>query len=214
MPAICDALSNELEREADGGTPAPLEGLRLCLSGAAPLPEATARRFQSLTGAQVVEGYGLTEASPVTHVNPPAKPRVGSIGLPLPDTRVRVVDLDTGLRDVGPGEPGEMLISGPQVMNGYFANPEQTDLALHRDGQGHVWLRTGDVVRYDEDGYFYVLDRRKDMIIRSGMKVYPARVEKVLARAPQGGGSRRGRPARSCPYRDRRCRHRFDRVPR
>jgi long-chain acyl-CoA synthetase len=181
VPAICDALSNELERDADGAAPPPLEGLRLCLSGAAPLPEATAKRFQRLTGAQVVEGYGLTEASPVTHVNPPAKPRVGSIGLPLPDTRVRVVDLETGLRDVGPGEPGEMLISGPQVMNGYFANPEQTDLALHRDHQGHAWLRTGDVVRYDEDGYFYVMDRRKDMIIRSGMKVYPARVEKVLS---------------------------------
>jgi len=185
VPAICDALSNELESESGGAAPAPLEGLRLCLSGAAPLPEATAVRFQRLTGAQVVEGYGLTEASPVTHVNPPAKPRVGSIGLPLPDTRVRVVDLETGGRDVGPGEPGEMLLCGPQIMTGYFANPEQTDLAMHRDGHGDVWLGTGDVVRYDEDGYFYVMDRRKDMIIRSGMKVYPNRVEKVLAAHPR-----------------------------
>jgi long-chain acyl-CoA synthetase len=185
VPAICDALSNELEREADGAAPEPLHGLKLCLSGAAPLPEATAVRFQRLTGAQVVEGYGLTEASPVTHVNPPAKLRAGSIGLPLPDTRVRVVDLETGVRDVVPGEPGEMLISGPQVMSGYFANPDQTDLALHHDSRGDAWLRTGDVVRYDEDGYFYVMDRRKDMIIRSGMKVYPARVEKVLSAHPR-----------------------------
>jgi long-chain acyl-CoA synthetase len=182
VPAICDAISNLLEKSPG---PAKLGDVRLCVSGAAPLPQPIAERFKRLTGAVVVEGYGLTEASPVTHVNPPGNPRTGSIGLPMPDTRVRIIDLDNGPRDAKPGEPGELWISGPQVMLGYFANPEETRKALFTDAQGAVWLRTGDIVRYDEDGYFYVLDRKKDMIIRSGLKVYPLKVENVLRRHAQ-----------------------------
>jgi long-chain acyl-CoA synthetase len=128
----------------------------------------------------VIEGYGLTEASPVTHANLPDEARVGSIGLPMPDTRVRVVDLEDPARDVPVGQVGEMLVCGPQLMRGYFASPEQTARTLFTDDEGHTWLRTGDLARYDEDGYFYIVDRRKDMIIRSGLKVYPGKVEKVL----------------------------------
>jgi long-chain acyl-CoA synthetase len=182
VPAIAHALSDALERDPEGTR---LEDLRLCVSGAAPLPLEIAERFTRLTGAQIVEGYGLTEAGPVTHVNLPGKPRAGSIGLPMPDTRVRIVDLETGQRDVALGEPGEMLIAGPQVMSGYFAQPNETRRALSTDEHGTVWLHTGDVVRCDEDGYFYVLDRQKDMIIRSGLKVYPARVESVLRSHPE-----------------------------
>jgi long-chain acyl-CoA synthetase len=201
VPAICDAISNELERENHAAPANPsdasnngngsgvartarLEGLRLCISGAAPLARAVAERFERLTGARVIEGYGLSEASPVTHANLPGKSRFGSIGLPLPDTRCRVVEIDDPTRDVPVGEPGEMLICGPQVMSGYFASRVDTERVLIKDADGATWLRTGDVVRMDEDGFFYVLDRTKDMIIRSGLKVYPAKVERVLARHP------------------------------
>jgi long-chain acyl-CoA synthetase len=192
VPAICEAISNELEREddsttinGDGEIKAPkLQGLRLCISGAAPLTQAVAERFERLTGSRVIEGYGLSEASPVTHANLPGKPRYGSIGLPLSDTRCRVADLDDPSKDVAHGDPGELLVCGPQIMSGYFANPHDTALSLFKDADGISWLRTGDVVRMDDDGYFYVLDRKKDMIIRSGLKVYPAKVERVLCKQP------------------------------
>lgn len=184
VPAICDAISDRVEADEDK-TETTIEGLRLCMSGAAPLPRATAERFERLTGAKVIEGYGLTEASPVTHANLSGAARLGSIGLPMPDTRVRIVDLDDPGRELGCGEPGEMLICGPQVMTGYFANPDQSSLALSTDDAGDTWLHTGDVARFDADGYFYVIDRRKDMIIRSGMKVYPGKVEKVLRTHPR-----------------------------
>jgi long-chain acyl-CoA synthetase len=179
VPAICDAISNRLET-ADSHPAAPLRGLRLCISGSAPLPSAVAQRFERLTGSSVIEGYGLTEAGPVTHANIPAHTRAGSIGLPMPDTRIRVIDIDRPNDTVGAETPGELLVSGPQVMRGYFANPDQTAQALKTDPDGTIWLHTGDIVRYDADGYFYVLDRKKDMIIRSGLKVYPAKVERVL----------------------------------
>jgi long-chain acyl-CoA synthetase len=181
VPAICDAICDLLEKEQDSATDQPLNtGLRLCISGAAPLTRETADRFKRLTGATVVEGYGLTEASPVTHAGLPNNLRAGSIGLPMPDTRVRIVDLEDTSRDVPVGEPGELLISGPQIMSGYFANPEQTHKVLLTDAHGDTWLRTGDVGRMDADGFFYLLDRKKDMIIRSGMKVFPVKVERVL----------------------------------
>jgi long-chain acyl-CoA synthetase len=178
VPAICNAISDQLEHKEDAQ---PFHEMRLCFSGAAPLPADAAQRFGRLTGVPVVEGYGLTEASPVTHACLEGSPKALSIGLPMPDTRVRVVDIDHPDRDVAPGEPGEMLIAGPQVMTGYYANPEHTTRSLTTDSHGVTWLHTGDIVRYDPDGYFYVLDRKKDMIIRSGLKIYPAKVEKVLA---------------------------------
>lgn len=183
VPAICNAISDLLEKEQpiNGDKQSIIEGLRLCISGAAPLPRSTAERFERLTGAKVIEGYGLSEASPVTHACLPDLVRAGSIGLPLPDTHVRVVDFDDPMREMPIGEPGELLINGPQVMAGYYANPEQTSKVIIRDAAGKTWLRTGDIVRMDSDGFFYVLDRKKDMIIRSGMKVYPGRVEHVLS---------------------------------
>jgi long-chain acyl-CoA synthetase len=182
VPAICDALSNEIERR--GRTSIRLS-LRACISGAAPLPIEVARRFEQLSGARVVEGYGLSESSPVTHVNPLSCPRYGTIGLPLPDTHCRVADLENSDREAAVGQPGELLVAGPQIMAGYFGNPDATELALWTDPTGRTWLRTGDVVRMDEDGFFQILDRKKDMIIRSGMKVYPAKVEKVLKQHAQ-----------------------------
>jgi long-chain acyl-CoA synthetase len=179
VPAICDALCGEIERRRPDG-PVQTLGVRACISGAAPLPRELAERFEKLAGVRAVEGYGLSESSPVTHANPITRPRYGSIGLPMPDTLCRVVDLDDGTHDVPTGQPGELLVAGPQIMSGYYRNAEATHRALWTDEQGRAWLRTGDVVRMDEDGFFQILDRKKDMIIRSGLKVYPAKVERVL----------------------------------
>jgi long-chain acyl-CoA synthetase len=157
-----------------------IHSIRYCLSGSAPLPLEVAKRFEQLTGANLVEGYGLSETSPVTHVNPvEGERRAGSIGVPLPDTDQRVVDLETGSRVLATGEVGELAVRGPQVMLGYYRQPEETDLVL-KDG----WFRTGDVARLDADGYAYIVDRKKDMINVSGMKVYPREVEEVLFQHP------------------------------
>lgn len=156
-----------------------LESVDACISGAAPLPLAVQETFERLTGGRLVEGYGLTEASPVTHANPIwGERRPGSIGLPWPDTEARVVDPSTG-EDVPVGKVGELAVKGPQVMKGYWQHPEETAAVL-RDG----WLLTGDLARMDEDGYFYVVDRKKDMIIAGGFNVYPREVEEVLFEHP------------------------------
>ena len=152
----------------------------LCVSGAAPLTREVFERFEALTGGRLVEGYGLSEASPLTHCTPLfGERRAGSIGVPFPDTEARVVDLTSG-EPVAPGEEGELEVRGPQVMAGYWGRPEDTAEVLH-DG----WLRTGDVVRMDADGFFYMIDRRKDMIDASGFKVLPREVEEVLLMHPK-----------------------------
>jgi long-chain acyl-CoA synthetase len=157
------------------------ESLRVCMSGGGPLPIEVRQKFESLTGGKLVEGYGLTETSPVTHINPPeGSSKVGSIGLTVVDTEARIMDLETGTRELPPGEIGEIVIRGPQVMQGYWNKPEETAIAL-RDG----WLYTGDVAKKDADGYFYIVDRKKDMIIASGYKVYPREVEEVLFECPK-----------------------------
>jgi len=151
-----------------------VRSLRICLSGAAPLPVEVAKRFEEITGARLIEGYGLSEASPVTHSNPVlGEARKGSIGLPLPSVEARVVDEEG--QEVPVGEVGELVVKGPNVMKGYWKRPEETQKAL-RDG----WLFTGDLARMDEDGYFYIVDRKKDMIIAGGYNVYPREVEEVL----------------------------------
>jgi len=183
VPAIFEALSDALEERAQPEVCAVLRR-GVVTSGAAPLSPTTQRRFEKVTGSRIVQGYGLTEASPVTHVNPPAATREGSIGVALPDTICRVVDLEDGRREVAPGEAGELMISGPQVMHGYLDNPVETSAVLHVDRDGRRWLRTGDVVRVDDDGYYAVIDRRKEMIIRGGLKVWPAKVERVLKLHP------------------------------
>jgi len=159
-----------------------LASLKACISGAAPLPMAVAKRFEEITGgATVVEGYGLSECSPVTHANPLVGERKeGFIGMPLPDTDVKLVDLDEPDREVPQGERGEMCIRGPQVMLGYWNRPDESGLVI-RNG----WLHTGDVAIMDEQGYFKIVDRIKDMILVSGFNVYPTEVEAVLFHHPK-----------------------------
>ena len=159
-----------------------LRSIKACISGSAPLMLETANRFRELTGGNLVEGYGLTEASPVTHCNPvldPAKNRIGTIGLPFPDTECRLFDIETGEREIAPGEAGELVVRGPQLMDGYFGRPEETAQAL-RGG----WLHTGDIATIDADGYVAIVDRKKEMIIVSGFNVYPREVEETLAAHP------------------------------
>jgi long-chain acyl-CoA synthetase len=150
-----------------------------CLSGAAPLPPSLVERFEALTGGRLVEGYGLTETSPLTHGNTVhGERRVGSIGVPVPGTDARIVDLDSG-EPLPPGREGELEVRGPQVMLGYWKRPAETAEVL-RDG----WLRTGDICRMDAEGWFYVVDRKKEMIDASGFKVVPREVEEVLLMHP------------------------------
>jgi long-chain acyl-CoA synthetase len=154
--------------------------VKSCFSASAPLPVDVLQKFEALTGARIVEGFGLTETSPVSHINPMRTVRkVGSVGIPFIETDSKIVDLDTGTRDLPPGEDGELLIKGPQVMQGYWNKPAETALVL-RDG----WLFTGDIARMDEDGYFYIVGRKKDMVIVSGYNVYPDEVDGVLAAHP------------------------------
>jgi long-chain acyl-CoA synthetase len=158
-----------------------LKSVKACISGAAPLPRAVAEKFHRVTnGAQLVEGYGLTETSPVTHVNPFDEPKHGTIGLPIPDTDCRIVSLEDPDSEVPVGERGELCIKGPQVMLGYWNKPEAT-AEMIRGG----WLHTGDIAIMDEEGFFRIVDRMKDMIIVSGFNVYPTEVEAVIYRHPK-----------------------------
>ncbi len=159
-----------------------LTSIKGCFSGSAPLPVEVIRDFENKTGAVIVEGYGLTESSPVTHINPYAggKRKVGSIGVPIPDTQCRIVDLNDGKTDLPVGESGELLVKGPQVMKGYWNNPKETAGTLTEG-----WLYTGDIGKMDEDGYFYIVDRKKDMILSGGLNVYPRDIEEVLYENPK-----------------------------
>jgi len=160
-----------------------LTSIKFCISGAAPLPPEIQKKFMEITGGVLVEGYGLTEASPVTHANPLDRTmktvKIGSIGVPWPDTDAKIVDLETGTRELPPGEVGELVVKGPQVMKGYWKMPEETAQVL-RDG----WLYTGDIAKMDEDGYFYIVDRKKDLIKYKGYSVYPRELEDVLYEHP------------------------------
>lgn len=157
--------------------------VRFCISGSAPLPPEVQKKFMEVTGGVLVEGYGLTESSPVTHCNPLDKSmktvKVGSIGLPWPDTDAKIVDIETGEKELGVGEIGELVVKGPQVMKGYWNIPEETAAVL-RNG----WLYTGDIGKMDEDGYFYITDRKKDLIKYKGYSVYPREIEDVLYEHP------------------------------
>jgi long-chain acyl-CoA synthetase len=153
-----------------------------CFSGGAPLPMETIRSFEKLTGSQICEGYGLTEASPVTHTNPfGAKTKPGTIGLPIPNTDAKLVDLNDPSKEITvPNTPGELCAKGPQIMSGYINRPDETAMAL-KDG----WLLTGDIATVDEEGYFTIIDRKKDMIISSGFNIYPRDVDEVLFTYPK-----------------------------
>jgi long-chain acyl-CoA synthetase len=160
-----------------------LTSVRACISGAAPLPMEVQERFGQISGGRLVEGYGLTEAAPITHCNPLYGVRkAGSIGVPVPDVDARIVDLETGEAIAsGTDRTGELLVRGPQVMKGYWNRPDETAEMLDAEG----WLHTGDIARVDEDGYFYIVDRKKDMIIASGYKIFPREVEEVLFAHPK-----------------------------
>jgi long-chain acyl-CoA synthetase len=176
-PRIYNAINNSpLATKYD------LRSIEACISGSAPLLIETHRRFVELTGSKLVEGYGLTEAAPVTHCNPlfgEGKQKVGSIGIPFPDVESRIVDLETGENDMPPGESGELILRGPQLMDGYYNRPEETAQTL-RNG----WLYTGDIATVDPEGYVSIVDRKKEMIIVSGFNVYPREVEEALATHP------------------------------
>ena len=176
-PIIYNAINNSpLAKKYD------LRSIEACISGSAPLLLETHRKFVELTGAKLVEGYGLTEAAPVTHSNPifgEGKQKVGTIGVPFPDVESKVVDLETGEREMGPGESGELIVRGPQLMDGYYKRPDETAQTL-RSG----WLYTGDIATVDDEGYVAIVDRKKEMIIVSGFNVYPREVEEALASHP------------------------------
>lgn len=176
VPAMYVAINNYPDAESYD-----LSSIRACISGAAPLPVEVQQEFQELTGARLVEGYGLSEATPVTHANPIfGENRIGTIGLPFPSTDAKIVDAETGERDLDPGEVGELVVQGPQVMKGYWRMPTETANSL-RNG----WLHTGDLARMDEDGYFQIVDRKKDMILGAGgYNIYPREVEEVLYEHP------------------------------
>ncbi|MFZ2358383.1 MAG: long-chain fatty acid--CoA ligase [Anaerolineae bacterium] len=201
-PRPIDNVMNQIQRERASifpGVPAmyigivnhpdvaryDLKSVKACISGAAPLPMEVQEQFGAITGGRLVEGYGLTEAAPVTHCNPVYGLRKsGSIGVPLPDVEARLVSLEPGPDgmpvDVAAGQEGELALRGPQVMMGYWNKPEET--ANVKDAEG--WLYTGDIAKMDEDGYFYIVDRKKDIIIASGYNVVPREVEEVLFSHP------------------------------
>ena len=163
-----------------------LTSVKQCMSGAAGLPPEVQRRFQEVTGGRLIEGYGLSEASPVTHSNPLGPhDRIGTIGIPFPDTDCRIVDEETETSVLGPGERGVLCVSGPQVMAGYWNRPDETATTLVPDADGTVWLHTGDVAVMDPDGFFHIVDRKKDLILAGGgLNVYPREIEDVLYQHP------------------------------
>ena len=175
IPTLYLAIANYPKVRSYG-----VAAIRSCISGSAPLPVEVQEEFEKLTRGRLVEGYGLTEASPVTHSNPLKGERhVGSIGIPLPETNACIVDLKTG--EILPhGEIGELLISGPQVMQGYWNMPEES-----QDTLKNGWLHTGDLARMDEDGFFTIVDRKKDLILAGSYNVYPRDVEEVLYEHPK-----------------------------
>jgi long-chain acyl-CoA synthetase len=163
-----------------------LSSIKACISGSAPLMRETKERFEELTGGKVFEGYGLSEAPTATHCNPLlGTNKTGSIGLPLPDVDVKIISLDDGETELQQGEIGEVAIHGPQVMKGYHNMPTETANALRQLSDGQTWLFTGDIARMDEDGYFYIVDRKKELIKPGGFQVWPREVEEVISSHPK-----------------------------
>jgi len=162
-----------------------LERVRHFNSGGAPCPVEVLEAWERCIGRPLMEGYGLSETSPVTHSTPQlARRKMGTIGLPFPDTDQKIVDIETGTRELPFGEAGELCISGPQVMKGYWNKPEESSHALRTGADGRIWFHTGDIATVDEDGYTSIVQRKKDMIIVDGFNVYPSEVEAVLYTHP------------------------------
>ena len=181
VPALFNAMIDHPDVRAGK---VDFSSIKVCFSGAAPLLAETKRRFEELTGGRIVEGYSLTEAMLACAVNPVEGPnKLGSVGMPLPDVEVRVVDAETGKGPLAPGEVGEVLIRAPQLMAGYWDDPQET-AATVRSHDGDRWLHTGDLGYLDEDGYLFIVDRLKDLIKTSGLQVWPREVEEVVAAHP------------------------------
>jgi long-chain acyl-CoA synthetase len=182
VPALFIALLNHAKVKAKA---ADFRSIRACFSGAAPLLAATKTQFEGLTGGRIVEGYSLTEAMMACIVNPlNGVNKVGSVGVPLPDVEVGIVDAESGEKFLGGGETGEIIVRAPQLMAGYWNNPEETARVLRTHGGGGPWLHTGDLGYLDSDSYLFIVDRQKDLIKTSGYQVWPREIEEVLAAHP------------------------------
>ncbi|WP_040208750.1 long-chain-fatty-acid--CoA ligase [Neobacillus jeddahensis] len=175
VPTMYVAITSHPKAEEYG-----INSIKTCNSGSAPMPVELLRSFERKTGSNILEGYGLSEASPTTHCNPPfAERKAGSVGIGMPSTDYKIVDVGTGTEEVPVGELGEVIIKGPQIMKGYWNMAEETANTL-RNG----WLFTGDIAKVDDDGYLYIVDRKKDLIIASGYNIYPRDIEEVLYEHP------------------------------
>jgi long-chain acyl-CoA synthetase len=180
VPTIWTSLTSHPHAEEYG-----LDRVGIFTSGGAPCPPELLERFEQRFGRALFEGFGLSEASPVTHSTTQLGVRKqGSVGVPMPDTDIKVVDTETGDRDLAPGEAGELCVCGPQVMKGYWNKPEESARVLRTHADGRVWLHTGDIATIDEDGYTRIIQRKKDLIIVDGFNVYPSEVESVLLQHP------------------------------
>jgi long-chain acyl-CoA synthetase len=182
VPTLFIALLNHPDVKAGK---VDFKSIKLCISGAAPLMAETKKSFEELTGGRILEGYSLTEAMMACTVNPAlGVKKIGSIGMPLPDVEVRIADPDSGDKTLPTGEVGEVLMRAPQLMQGYWQNPEETAGVLQVHGEGGPWLHTGDLGYMDEDGYVFIVDRKKDVIKPSGFQVWPREVEEIVSSHP------------------------------
>jgi len=183
IPMLYNAINNRPEVIAGKYN---LSSIKACISGSAPLMRETKERFEALSGGKVFEGYGLSEAPTATHCNPQlGMNKTGSIGMPFPDVDAKIISLDDGETEMKLGEIGELAIHGPQVMKNYHNMPIETANTLRKLKDGKVWLFTGDIARMDEDGYFYIVDRKKELIKPGGEQVWPREVEEVIAANPK-----------------------------
>jgi len=183
VPLLYNGINNHPDVKAGKYN---LSSIKACISGSAPLMRETKEQFEKLTGGKVFEGYGLSEAPTATHCNPLlGENKTGSIGMPLPDVDVRIISLDDGESILPQGEVGEIAVNGPQVMKGYHNMPTETANSLRQMKDGKTWLFTGDIARMDEDGYFYIVDRKKELIKPGGFQVWPREVEEAIADHPK-----------------------------
>ena len=182
VPTLYNAINNHPDVLAGKYD---LTSIKACISGSAPLMRETKEKFEELTGGRVFEGYGLSEAPTATHCNPMlGENKTGSIGMPLPDVNCKIISLDDGETEMETGEIGEIIIQGPQVMHGYHNMPTETANSL-RERDGETWLYTGDIARVDEDGYFYIVDRKKELMKPGGFQVWPREVEEAISDHPK-----------------------------
>ncbi len=182
VPTLYNAINNHPDVKSGKYD---LSSIQVCLSGAAGLPPEVQKEFMRVTGGKLVEAYGLSETTPAVTINPvESTGKIGTIGVPIPNTDVKIVDAETGKTEVPPGEVGELCVRGPQVMKGYWHMPTETANVLRPDENGDVWLHTGDLAVMDEDGFVKIVDRKKDMIISGGFNIYPNEVEYILYQHP------------------------------